>query len=69
MVVNLLGNPNDFGFIRTIAEDKDIIIIEDNCESMGASFEANQQVPWSVGSYSSFFSSHFYNGRRYSSYR
>ena len=56
MVVNLLGNPNDFGFIRTIAEDKDIIIIEDNCESMGASFRGKPTGTFGVmGSYSSFF--------------
>src|SRR5690606_15360537 len=42
MVVNLLGNPNDFAKIRQIIGDRQIDIIEDNCESMGATFEGRQ---------------------------
>lgn len=59
MVVNLLGNPNDFARIRSIIGDRQIDIIEDNCESLGASFDGRQTGTFGVmGSYSSFFSHH-----------
>ena len=35
MVVNLLGNPNDFDALNNIIGSRDIVMIEDNCESMG----------------------------------
>ena len=38
MVVNLLGNPNDFDAINNIIKGKNIIVFEDNCESMGAEY-------------------------------
>lgn len=59
IAVNLLGNPNDFNTIFEIIKDKDIIILEDNCESMGAKY--NGQFAGSIGligTYSSFFSHH-----------
>jgi CDP-6-deoxy-D-xylo-4-hexulose-3-dehydrase len=59
MVVNLLGNPNDFAAIRAIIGDRDIVMIEDNCESMGATFGGKQCGTQGVmGSYSAFFSHH-----------
>ena len=59
MAVNLLGNPNDFAEIKRIIGDRDIILIEDNCESMGAVFEGKQAGTWGLmGTYSSFFSHH-----------
>ncbi len=59
MIVNLLGNPNDFTAIRKIVGDRDIILIEDNCESMGASFEGRKTGSFGVmGSFSTFFSHH-----------
>ncbi|WP_306152877.1 DegT/DnrJ/EryC1/StrS aminotransferase family protein [Roseovarius sp. MMSF_3281] len=59
MVVNLLGNPNDFNAINDIIADRDIVVIEDNCESMGATFDGKQAGTFGVmGSYSSFFSHH-----------
>lgn len=59
MAVNLLGNPNDFGRIRHIIDGRDIVIIEDNCESMGAEFEGRKAGTFGVmGSFSSFFSHH-----------
>ena len=39
MVVNLLGNPNDFLSINQIINGRNIVLIEDNCESMGASLD------------------------------
>lgn len=59
MAVNLLGNPNDFDRIRNIIDGKNIILIEDNCESMGARFNQKHAGTFGVmGSYSSFFSHH-----------
>lgn len=59
MAVNLLGNPNDFARIRQIISDRDIILIEDNCESMGASYQGKKAGTFGVmGSFSTFFSHH-----------
>jgi CDP-6-deoxy-D-xylo-4-hexulose-3-dehydrase len=59
MAVNLLGNPNDFAQIREIIGARDIVLMEDNCESMGATFEGRQAGTFGVmGSYSAFFSHH-----------
>ena len=59
MVVNLLGNPNDFSVIDQIIKDKNIVIIEDNCESMGASFNKKYAGTFGIlGTFSSFFSHH-----------
>jgi CDP-6-deoxy-D-xylo-4-hexulose-3-dehydrase len=59
MVVNLLGNPNDFARIEGIVGDRDIVVMEDNCESLGATFQGRQAGTFGIaGSYSSFFSHH-----------
>jgi CDP-4-dehydro-6-deoxyglucose reductase, E1 len=59
MVVNLLGNPNDFGVIKSLIKGKDIFIFEDNCESLGAEFKEKQTGTFGiVGTFSSFFSHH-----------
>ena len=59
MVVNLLGNPNDFEEINNLIKGKDIIIIEDNCESMGATFNGQYTGTFGLmGSFSCFFSHH-----------
>lgn len=57
--VNLLGNPNDFDAINKIIADKDIILLEDNCESMGAEYKEKQTGTFGVmGTFSTFFSHH-----------
>lgn len=59
MAVNLLGNPNDFGRIRQIIGQKNIVLMEDNCESMGAKYEGKHAGTFGImGGYSSFFSHH-----------
>lgn len=59
MVVNLLGNPNQFDRIKTIIGDRDILVLEDNCESLGATYQGRQAGTFGIaGSYSSFFSHH-----------
>ena len=59
LLVNLLGNPNDFDVIRDMCKGKDIIIMEDNCESLGAKYNDKQAGTFGiVGTYSSFYSHH-----------
>ncbi|MFI0425735.1 MAG: DegT/DnrJ/EryC1/StrS family aminotransferase [Flavobacterium sp.] len=59
LVVNLLGNPNNFDAIKEIIGSRDIILMEDNCESMGAEFKGKQTGTFGlVGTYSTFFSHH-----------
>ena len=59
MVVNLLGNPNDFDTINTLIKGKDIVVFEDNCESLGAEYKDKQTGTFGVmGTFSTFFSHH-----------
>lgn len=59
MAVNLLGNPNDFGRIKKIIAGRNIVLMEDNCESMGAKYQGKQTGTFGVmGGYSTFFSHH-----------
>ncbi|MBE3022573.1 DegT/DnrJ/EryC1/StrS family aminotransferase [Campylobacter sp. 7477a] len=59
MVVNLLGNPNDFDAIFEMIKNKDIIVLEDNCESMGAEYKGKQAGTFGImGTFSTFFSHH-----------
>ena len=57
--VNLLGNPNDFARLRTLADKHNLVLIEDNCESLGAKdagfFAGTAGV---MGTFSAFFSHH-----------
>ena len=57
--VNLLGNPNDFNKMRSIADKHGLTILEDNCESLGAEFEGRATGTFGLmGTFSSFFSHH-----------
>lgn len=59
MAVNLLGNPNDFDAIATIIGDRDILLLEDNCESLGAIYgDRYTGTIGLMGTYSFFFSHH-----------
>lgn len=59
--VNLLGNPNDFDKILRICEEKGIILMEDNCESLGAKYKGKYAGTFGVvGTFSMFFSHHLY---------
>ena len=59
LVVNLLGNPNDFNAIKTLIGDKNITLLEDNCESLGATFCGKQAGTFGLmGTFSSFYSHH-----------
>ena len=59
VVVNLLGNPNDFDVINKIIKDKNIFIFEDNCESLGAEYKGKKTGTFGViGTFSTYFSHH-----------
>jgi CDP-6-deoxy-D-xylo-4-hexulose-3-dehydrase len=59
MAVNLLGNPNDFDRISQIIAGRDIVLMEDNCESLGAKYNGKMAGTFGVmGSFSTFFSHH-----------
>jgi len=56
--VNLLGNPSDLQALKEIADKYNLILLEDNCESLGASVD--KRIAGSYGSMSShsFYFSH-----------
>nr|2GMS_A Chain A, Putative pyridoxamine 5-phosphate-dependent dehydrase, Wbdk [Escherichia coli]2GMS_B Chain B, Putative pyridoxamine 5-phosphate-dependent dehydrase, Wbdk [Escherichia coli]2GMU_A Chain A, Putative pyridoxamine 5-phosphate-dependent dehydrase, WbdK [Escherichia coli O55:H7]2GMU_B Chain B, Putative pyridoxamine 5-phosphate-dependent dehydrase, WbdK [Escherichia coli O55:H7] len=59
LTVNLLGNPNNFDEINKIIGGRDIILLEDNCESMGATFNNKCAGTFGLmGTFSSFYSHH-----------
>lgn len=59
MLVNLLGNPNEFDRIKQICDAYDLIMLEDNCESMGATYHGKYAGTFGlIGSFSTYFSHH-----------
>lgn len=59
LLVNLLGNPNDFDVVKDIIGERDILLLEDNCESMGAKYKGVYTGTIGViGTFSTFFSHH-----------
>lgn len=58
-VVNLLGNPADWKQLQAIARDQSLILLEDNCESLGASIDGKNAGTFGIGgTFSTFFSHH-----------
>ena len=57
--VNLLGNPAELNKIKEICDKRDITLLEDNCESLGA-LEYNKHCGsvGEMGTFSFFFSHH-----------
>lgn len=56
--VNLLGNPMEWSAIREIANEKGLVLFEDNCESLGATLEGRSTGTFGIGGTFSFFFSH-----------
>ncbi len=59
MPVNLLGNSCDYSYINDLCKKHDLLLIEDNCESMGAKHgDKFTGTIGLAGSFSFFFSHH-----------
>ncbi|HEX4402434.1 MAG TPA: DegT/DnrJ/EryC1/StrS family aminotransferase [Galbitalea sp.] len=57
--VNLLGNPNDYGRLSDLVRAHKLLLIEDNCESLGARFDGRAAGTFgAMGTFSAFFSHH-----------
>lgn len=59
LAVNLLGNPNDFARLRQLVDEYGLLLLEDNCESLGATFEGRSAGTFGLmGTFSTFYSHH-----------
>lgn len=59
MLVNLLGNPNEFDRLQAICDKYGLIMLEDNCESMGAMWKDScAGTIGLIGSFSTYYSHH-----------
>lgn len=59
MAVNLLGNPNEFSLIKQICTKYNLILLEDNCESMGATYNGKYAGTFGlIGTFSTYYSHH-----------
>jgi CDP-6-deoxy-D-xylo-4-hexulose-3-dehydrase len=59
VAVSVLGNPCNFDEITKICDENNIILFEDNCESMGAKFNDVYTGTFGlIGTFSTFFSHH-----------
>ncbi len=57
--VNLLGNPNDYTKILSLCDKYDLILIEDNCEAMGAKYGNKYAGTFGkISTFSMFYSHH-----------
>lgn len=59
MVVSILGNPCHLPEIKALCEERNVILFEDNCESMGAKINGQYTGTFGlVNTFSTFFSHH-----------
>lgn len=59
LLVNLLGNANEFERIFAICKCRNILIMEDNCESLGAEYHGKKLGTMGIaGTFSTFYSHH-----------
>ncbi|MDA0240288.1 MAG: DegT/DnrJ/EryC1/StrS family aminotransferase, partial [Proteobacteria bacterium] len=59
VAVSILGNPAALDVIRKFADDNDLVMIEDNCESMDAELGGRKTGTFGhAGTFSTFFSHH-----------
>ena len=56
--INVLGNPMNFGILEKICNKHNLILIEDNCESMGAKYLTKATGTFGIAASHSFFFSH-----------
>ena len=59
MIIHTYGNPADIDSIMNIADEEKVVIIEDTCESMGASYKGKKVGSFGdVGTFSTYYSHH-----------
>jgi CDP-6-deoxy-D-xylo-4-hexulose-3-dehydrase len=59
LAVNLLGNPAELNVLRALSEKHNLVLLEDNCESLGAELGGEKTGSFGLaGTYSFFFSHH-----------
>jgi CDP-6-deoxy-D-xylo-4-hexulose-3-dehydrase len=59
MAVSILGNPAELTELRKFCKKHELILFEDNCESMGASLDGKYTGTFGdIGTFSTFFSHH-----------
>jgi len=59
LAVNLLGNPCDMETLQYICRENNIMLLEDNCESLGATYRGKYAGTFGeIGTFSFFFSHH-----------
>ena len=59
LAINLLGNPCNFEKLENIAKKNNLILLEDNCESLGANYKSKFCGTYGImGTHSLFFSHH-----------
>ncbi|MBF0344669.1 MAG: DegT/DnrJ/EryC1/StrS family aminotransferase [Nitrospirae bacterium] len=59
VAVSILGNPCDFTSIQEICSQNDVILFEDNCESLGATYKGKYTGTFGLlNTFSTFFSHH-----------
>ena len=58
LAINICGNSNEFSKIFKIIKNRNIILLEDNCESLGAEYKQRKTGTFGLMSSSSFYYSH-----------
>lgn len=59
LAVNLLGNSNDYDALLEICQEYNLLLMEDNCESMGAYYKGKALgTIGDIGTFSTFYSHH-----------
>jgi CDP-6-deoxy-D-xylo-4-hexulose-3-dehydrase len=57
-ITNVLGFTGDLGKIKKICDERGILLLEDNCESLGSKLKEGKAGNFSLGSTFSFFVAH-----------
>ncbi len=57
-IVHALGNPNDMDGIVKIAKDNNLFLIEDNCDSLGSTYNGKKTGTFGIISAESFYPAH-----------
>ena len=56
--VNVCGNSNEFSKILNLIKNKNVLLLEDNCESLGSEYKNKKTGTFGLMSSSSFYYSH-----------